>query len=330
MNPLRSQAACIAAAAALVPLTAFAQSAAPTAGDYPVKPVRVIVSFAPGGATDIVARVVAQKLSENLERTFVVENHSGAGGVIGDSLVARAAPDGYTLLATSSTYAINPAVVSKLPFDPVKNFAPITLVAAAPFLLVVHPSVPATSVKELVALARRNPGKLDFASAGKGTAVHLAVELFNNMAGITMTHIPYKGTGSALIDLIAGQVQLTFGNILSTRPHVKSGKLRALAVSSAKRSTALPELPTVSEAGVAGYDVASWYAWLAPAGTPQPVVQRLNAEIVRAVRTPEITQRLASGGAELVASTPEQFGQRLATEIARWRKLVKETGIRAE
>lgn len=316
------------AAAVSLQLPAYAQSS--EAAAYPLKPVRVIVSYAPGGATDIVARMVAAKLSKGFGRTFVIENVTGAGGVIGDSAAARAAPDGYTLLGTSSTFSINPAVVPKLPFDPLKSFAPITLVARAPFMLVVHPSVPAKSVKELVALAKANPGKLDYASAGQGTAVHLAVELFNSMAGVKMMHIPYKGSGPALIDLLSGQVQLTFANVLSSRAHVQAGKLRALAVSSAERSAVLPELPTVSESGVPGYDTASWYGYLAPAGTPQPIIQRLNAEIINGLKSADMSERLAADGAEPVGSTPEDFGRHLESEIARWRKVVKDAGIRLQ
>lgn len=328
MNHRLFRAVPVIAVAAWMPFPAPAQG--PAAGGYPAKPVRVIVSYAPGGATDIVARMVAAKLSEGFGRSFVVENVTGAGGVIGDSTAARAAPDGYTLLGTSSTFSINPAVVAKLPFDPLKSFAPVTLVARAPFMLVVHPSVPAKSVKELVALAKSQPGKLDYASAGQGTAVHLAVELFNSMAGVTMMHIPYKGSGLALIDLLAGQVQLTFANVLSSRAHVKAGRLRALAVSSAKRSAVLPELPTVSESGIPGYDVASWYAYLAPAGTPQPIVQRLNAEIINGLKSADMSERLATDGAESVGSTPEEFSQYLAGEITRWRKVVKDAGVRLQ
>ena len=288
------------------------------------------MSYAPGGATDIVARLVAQKLTETLGKSFFVENHAGAGGIIGDALVSRATPDGYTLLATSMTFAINPAVVAKLPFDAIKGFAPIGMVAQAPFLLVVHPVLPAKSVKELIALAKARPGKLDYASAGHGTAVHLAVELFSSMAGIRMVHIPYKGTGPALIDLLSGQVQLTFGNILSTRPYSTSGRLRALAVSSATRSTALPDLPTISEAGVPGYEVVSWYGWLAPAGTPHAIVQQVNGAINRSLKVGDMSQRLAANGAESVGGTPEEFGERLVREVARWRKVVKEAKVRVE
>ena len=253
-----------------------------------------------------------------------------AGGVVGDGWVARAAPDGYTLLASSSSFAINPAVVAKLPFDPVKSFAPIGLVAQAPFVLVVHSSLPATSVKALIATAKAHPGTLDYASAGQGTAVHLATELFSSMAEIRMTHIPYKGTGPALVDLLAGQVRLTFANIVSARPYVQSGKLRALGVSSGTRSRALPELPTIAEGGVPGYEVVSWYGWLAPEGTPQTIVQRLNAEINKMVRAPDVKERFAANGTEALGGTPEEFGQRIVREIARWRIVVKQARVTIE
>lgn len=315
--------------ATLVAAAALA-SGAVHAQAYPAKPVRVIVSYAPGGATDIVARLVAQKLTESMGRPFIIDNVTGAGGVIGDSQAARATPDGYTLLGTSSSFSINPAVVAQLPFDPVKSFAPVALVARAPFVLVVHPSLPAKSVKELIALAKAHPDKLNFASAGQGTAVHLTGELFNSMAGVKMTHIPYKGSGPALIDLLSGQVQLTFANVLSSRGYIEAGRLRALAVSSAKRSTVLPELPTVAEAGVPGYGTGSWYGYLAPAGTPQPIVQRLNAEINKAIKSPDMAKRLANDGAEPAGGPPEEFGEFVAREIARWRKVVNDRGIRVQ
>lgn len=326
MNHCILPTAALVAAVTLVPLCVQAQN--PSADGYPEKTVRVVVSYSPGGATDIVARLVARKLTENMGRSFIVENVSGAGGVIGDSTVARSTPDGYTLLGTSSTFAINPAVRAKLPFDPIDGFAAIALVARSPFILVVHPSLPVKSVKELIALAKAEPGKLDYASAGQGTAVHLAVELFNSMAGVKMTHIPYKGSGVAIIDLLAGQVQLTFANVLSSRAYVQAGRLRALAVSSAKRSSVLPELPTASESGVPGYETGSWYGYLAPAGTPRPIVRWLNVEINNAIKSSDVSQRLASDGAEPAGGPPEEFGQFVAKEIARWRKVVRESGVR--
>lgn len=242
-------------------------------------------------------------------------------------MVAKAPPDGYTLLGTSSSYAINPAVIASLPYDPVKDFAAISMVAQAPFLLVVHPALPSRSVKELIMLARANPGKLDFASAGEGSAVHLAVALFNSMARITMTQIPYRSSGEGLVSLLGGQVQLTFAGILSSGQYVKAGKLRALAVSGTERSSMLPDLPTVAEAGVPGYEVVSWYGWLAPAGTPAAVIGKLNAAIVKIVNMPDVNNRLLADGAEPVASSSERFADRLAAEIARWRTLVRDTGM---
>ena len=317
----------VALVAALLPCGVLAQVAAPGAADYPARAVRVIVSYGTGGATDIMARLVALKLSEYLRRPFVVENRSGAMGVLGDQMVAKAPPDGYTLLGTSSSYAINPAVIASLPYDPVKDFAAISMVAQAPFLLVVHPALPSRSVKELIMLARANPGKLDFASAGEGSAVHLAVALFNSMARITMTQIPYRSSGEGLVSLLGGQVQLTFAGILSSGQYVKAGKLRALAVSGTDRSSMLPDLPTVAEAGVPGYEVVSWYGWLAPAGTPAAVIGKLNAAIVKIVNMPDVNNRLLADGAEPVASSSERFADRLAAEIARWRTLVRDTGM---
>jgi len=328
-HPIRAnRVLCVLAAVFTQPVASYAQEA--SAPPYPAKTVRAVVSYAPGGATDIMARVVAQKLTEALGRSVVVDNQSGAGGVLGDGSVARAAPDGYTLLASSSSFAINPAVVAKLPFDPVKSFAPIGLVAQAPFVLVVHPSLPAKSVKALIATAKARPGALDYASAGQGTAVHLATELFSSMAEIRMTHIPYKGTGPGLVDLLAGQVHLTFANIVSARPYVQSGKLRALGVSSGTRSRALPELPTIAEGGVPGYEVVSWYGWLAPEGTPQAIVHRLNAEINKMVRAADLRERFAASGAEPLGGTPEEFGQRIVREIARWRTVVKQARVTIE
>src|SRR5512146_915930 len=252
--------------------TASAQSYA----DYPVKPVRFIVGQSPGGATDIVARLVAQKLTENLKQSVIVENRTGAAGSIGANYVVKSAPDGYTLLIVSSSYAINPSLYTSLPFDPVKDLAPVSLIADAPFLLVVHPSLPVHSVKELVALANAKPGVLTFASGGNGSSGHLAGELFKYLAGIQLVHVPYRGAGPALVDVMTGQVDMTFGSVLSSLQHVKSGRLRALAVTSAKRSSALPDLPTVAEAGVKGYRRTTWYGLLAPAATPPTLVSRIS------------------------------------------------------
>lgn len=297
------------------------------AGGYPARPVRVIVGFAPGGATDLVARQFAQKVGESLGRPFVVENRPGGGGVIANMLVKNAAADGYTLLAVSGTFSITPAISKSLAYDALKDFAPISLVNQAPFVVVVHPSLPARTIGELVALARAQPGKLDYGSAGQGSNVQLAVELFNTLAGVKMTHVPYKGTGQALIDLMAGQVQLTIANILSGLPYAKAGKLRALAVTSEKRAKAMPELPAVSET-VPGYAVASWNGWLAHAATPPEIIAKLNAELVKAARAPDISERMTATGGEALGSTPEEFGRHLATEVSRWRKVVQQANIR--
>jgi tripartite-type tricarboxylate transporter receptor subunit TctC len=327
MTPGRSFFALPVIAALLICGAVFAQGAAET---YPARPVRVVIGLAPGGGTDLQARLFAQKLSENLGRPFVVENRTGAGGTIAYAQIAKSPPDGYTLLGVTSGYTITPAVYSNLPYDPVKDFAPISLVVQAPFLLLTHPSLPVRSVKGLLALARIKPGMLDCGTAGHGSSTHMAFELFRIMAGVNITHIPYKGTGPALIDAMAGQVHMLFGNVLSTLTHVKSGRLRALAVTTAKRSRVLPDLPTVSESGVPGYENSTWFGLLAPAGTPAAVLNKLNAELVKTSRSPDIVERLAPDGGEPVGSTPEQFGRHLALEITRWRKVVKDAGMKVE
>jgi tripartite-type tricarboxylate transporter receptor subunit TctC len=304
--------------------TAHAQS------DYPVKPVRVIVGQAPGGGNDIQTRLFAQKLTESFGRAFVVENRTGAGSVVSYRTVAQAPPDGYTLLGVTGGFTIAPAVHANLGFDPVKDLAPISLVAQAPFLLLVHPSLPAHSVKDLVAIARGKPGALTYASAGQGSSTHLAFALFTTLARISATHVPYKGTGPALVDTIAGQVQMLMGNVLSTLQYAKAGKLRALAVSTAKRSAALPELPTIAEAGVPRYECSTWHGWFAPGGTPATIVNRLSAELAKSVKSPDVQARLQPDGAEGVGSSPEQLRQFIVSDIARWRKVVKEAGITLE
>lgn len=313
--------------AALTPCAVTAQGQAEA---YPARPVRVVVGLAPGGGTDIQTRLFAQKLSESFGRQFVVENRTGAGGTLAYAQVAKAPPDGYTLLGVAGGYTITPAVYTKLPYDPVKDFAPISLVAQAPFLLLTHPSLPARSVKDLLALARAKPGMLDCASAGHGTSTHMAFELFKTMAGVNITHIPYKGTGQSLVDTMAGQVHMLFGNVLSSLTHVRAGRLRALAVTTAKRSTVLPDLPTIAESGVPGYENSTWHGWLAPAGTPPAILTRLNAELVKSAKAPDVVERLAPDGGEAVGSTPEQFARYIASDMARWSKLVKEIGIRFE
>ena len=298
---------------------------------YPSKPITMIVPFPAGGTTDILARAIGQELFKTLGQQVIVDNRPGAGGNIGSALVAKAAPDGYTLLmGTVGTHAINASLYAKMPYDTVKDFAPITQVAAVPNILVVNPTLPVKSVKELIAYAKANPGKLNFASSGNGTSIHLSGELFKTMAGVDMTHIPYKGSAPALTDLLGGQVNLMFDNMPSALPHVKAGKLRALAVTSGKRSPAAPDLPTIEEAGVPGYEASSWFGVLAPAGTPPDIVNKLNAEIVRILKTPEMKERLSSQGAEPVGSSPGEFAAHIKAEMAKWAKVVKESGARVD
>lgn len=305
---------------ALLPVTAVAQN-------FPAKPIRVVVGQAPGGATDVVARLIAPKFSEHLGQPVVVENRTGAAGSIGATFVAKSPPDGYNLLVVSSSYAINPSLYKDLPFDPAKDLVPATLIAEAPFLLVVHPSMPVKSVKELVAMAKARPGTLNFASGGNGSSGQLAGELFKYLASIDLVHIPYKGAGPALVDVIAGQVHMTFGSVLSTLGHVKSGRLRALGVTSAKRSTAMPDLPTIAEVGVKGYRRTTWYGLLVPAGTPAPVTGKLVADMQKAVKFPEIKNHLLRDGAEPVAGTPQQFQDFLASEMKSAREIIQRARV---
>jgi tripartite-type tricarboxylate transporter receptor subunit TctC len=298
---------------------------------YPVKSVRLVLPFAAGSAVDMLARLYAQKMTENWGQQVLVDNRTGANGIIGMEIAARAPADGYTVgMGNIATLAINPNLYAKLPYDVLRDFAPVSYTAAITNCLVVHPSLPVKSVKDLLALARAKPGGLDCASAGRGSSTHMAFELFKTLSGVTITHIPYKGTGPALVDAMAGQVHMLFGNVLSTLSHVKTGRLRALAVTTAKRSTALPDLPTIAESGVPGYDNSTWHGWLAPAGTPPAILNRLNAELVKSARAPDVVARLAPDGGEAVGSTPEEFAQHIATEIARWRRVVREAGVRVE
>jgi tripartite-type tricarboxylate transporter receptor subunit TctC len=298
------------------------------AQSYPSKPIRVIVGQAPGGATDIVSRALAQKLTDGLGQTVVIDNRSGAAGSIGSAIAASAPPDGYTALIISSTYTINPSLYKKLPFDPVRDLQPVTLIASSPFLLMVHPSIAAKTPRELIALAKTR--KLTFASGGIGSSGHLATELFSSMAGIELTHVPYKGAGPALIDTLGGQVNVIMSSIVSGMPYAKAGRLRALAITTRTRSPALPELPTISESALPGYDFSSWYGLMVPAGTPQPVIGRLHDETVKALKLPDLQQRLASEGCDAVGSTPEQLAAYIKTEMARWAKVVKASGMQAE
>jgi tripartite-type tricarboxylate transporter receptor subunit TctC len=317
--------------ALLLALSVAMPAAVLAQGAYPTKPIRLIVPFPAGGTTDILARSTANELSKSLGQPVIVENRAGAGGNIGADAVAKSAPDGYTLLmGTVGTHGINSGLYAKMPYDAVKDFAPVTIVAAVPNMLVVHPSVPAKTVKELIDYAKANPGKVTFASSGAGTSIHLSGELFKTMAGVDILHIPYKGSSPALTDLAGGQVNIMFDNMPSALPLVKGGRLRALAVTTLKRSPAMPDLPTLSEAGLPGFDASSWFAVLAPAGTPRDIVNKLNASIVKSLGAPEMKEKLASQGAEPIGNTPEQFAAHIQSELVKWARVIKESGAKVE
>jgi tripartite-type tricarboxylate transporter receptor subunit TctC len=307
------------------PLQAYAQS------DYPNKPIRLIIGFPAGGSTDIVGRVVAQKLSERLGQAIVVENRGGAGGTIGTDAAAKAAPDCYTLtLGTTSTMAVAPGAYSRLGYDPIKSFSPISLVAVTPYLLVVNPQVPANSLAELVTFAKSQPGKLNFASAGNGSTTQLAMEMLNDVTGMKMTHVPYKGNADADLAILGNQVQVLFGSMPALLQHAKSNKLRALAVGSPKRSPALPETATVAELGYPGFEVALWLGVLAPAGTPKPIIDRLNKELVAIVATPDFKAAMEKNGADANSNSPEQFASLIQNEVGKYGSIVKKLGIKLD
>ena len=316
--------AIIVAVCALNGATALAQS-------YPSKPLRIVVPQLPGGGNDTIARMVAQKLTVALKQQVVVDNRPGAGGLIAAELVAKSAPDGYTLLlANVATMAIIPNVQKKVPYDPVKDFEAVSLVASAPLLVVVHPSLPVTSVRQLIALAKAKPGQLNYASNGVGSSTHLATEMFKMMTGTKMVHVPYKGLSAATTDLLSGQVQVMFSSAVAMMPQVKAGRLRAIAMTGAKRSPAIPDVPTVAEAGVPDYEAGSWYGICVPAGTARPIVDQLSREIAVAVKSPDVIERLALEGVIPVGSTPEQFGAYIKRELAHVRDVVKASGATFE
>ena len=297
---------------------------------YPTKPIRLIVPFAPGGGTDITGRAIAMKLSEALGQTVVVDNRAGANGTIGADIAAKAPPDGYTLSMISSSHSVNPSIMKKLPYDLINDLAPITQATTQPYALILHPSVAAKSVKELIALVKAKPDSLNYGSSGTGGLSHLSGALLCSMTGITMTHIPYKGGSPALTDLVGGQIQMLFSTILQAQSQLKGGRVRALAVTTARRSAGAPDLPTMQEAGVAGYEVAGWYGMVAPLKTPAAIIARLNTETVKALRAADIKDKLAADGSEPVGSTSEAFSLHIKTEVAKWQKLVKDANIRAE
>lgn len=297
---------------------------------YPSKAVRLVVAFAPGGIADFAARSVSQKLSESLRVPVVVENRPGAGGIIGAELVAKAAPDGYTVLVTSISHTINPSVNKNLPFDTRRDFAPIILIADAPNILVVHPSVPATSTKELIEFARARPGRLSYASSGVGTSTHLSGELFKAMAKVELVHVPYKGGGPAVADLLGGQVQVMFATAPTVLGHIRAGRLRGLGVTGARRFAGAPGFPTIAEAGLAGYEVSGWSGMFAPAGTPRAAIDRLALETARILREPELKKRFLTQGAETAVKMPDEFSAFVDSEIVKWKKVVDFSGARAD
>ena len=300
------------------------------AQQYPNRPIRLVVPYAPGGGTDLTSRLIALRLTESFKQQVIVDNRAGGASNIGAEITARSAPDGYTIMMAGISFSINVSIFSKLGYDPIKDFDPVSLVATVPLIVVVHPSVPATNIKELIALARAKPGTLNYASGGAGTANHIAGELFKYMTGTDIVHVPYKGGGPALADVVGGQVQLLFNTMTSTVGFMNSGKLRALAVTGKRRSPGVPNLPTVAEAGVPGYDVGAWFGIVVPRGTSRAIVNKLNSEIVRIARLPEARDQFVAQGAEAIGSTPEEFSKHLHVEIDKWAKVAKAAKMRAE
>jgi tripartite-type tricarboxylate transporter receptor subunit TctC len=298
---------------------------------YPTKPVRLVLPYPPGGGSDTIGRPLAQKMSEGLGQQVVVENRGGASGNIGMEYVARSAPDGYTLVfALTAQLAVNPALYQKLPYDPIKDYAPISLLGSGGYILVAHPSLPVKNVKELIALAKLRPGQIAYSSSGNGSGGHLAMELLDHMAGIKMLHVPYKGGGPALIDCLAGQVQLLFATQLASWQHIQAGRIRALATSTLKRPASIPDLPTVAESGLPGFDAGVWYGLLAPAGTPREIVTKLNGEVVRALQQADYRKLLVGNTIEPIGSSPEQLGQYIRSELTKWTKVVKDAGVHVD
>jgi tripartite-type tricarboxylate transporter receptor subunit TctC len=317
-------------ARAVFAVAIIAMPAAASAQDYPTRPVRLVVASTPGGGTDLSARVIAPRLSEQLGRPVVVETRPGATTTIGGEFVARAAPDGHTLLMGVSSLTINPYIMARMPYDVVKDFAPVTQVVTAPNLLIAHPSLPAKSVKELIAFAKARPGELNFAAGSPGSNQHMAIELFLSMTGLKIVYVPYKGQGPALLDTVAGHVPLMMSNILSALPHIKSGRIRPLGVTSFKRSAAAPEVPTIAETGVPGYEVVQWYGILAPAATPRDIINRLHAVAIRVLKEPAVQAHFLGDGGEPVGGTPEEFAAVIRADLQKWGKVVREIGLKPQ
>jgi tripartite-type tricarboxylate transporter receptor subunit TctC len=318
------------AAIAMLAVSSFSCGHA-CAQNYPAKPVRVVVPSPAGGGADIFARMIGRKLGENLGQSFLVDNRTGASGIIGCEAVARSAPDGYTLLmGTTGTHTTNPAVISRLPYDPVKDFVPVTLHAESPFVLLVHPSLPVKNVTDLIQLAKSRPGELSYGSAGVGSSPHLGFELFNSMAGIKMVHVPYKGLGPASADTIAGNITMTWDSITASGPLIKAKRLRALGIGSAKRISLLPDVPTISESGLTGFELGSWYAMFAPAATSPEIVRQLHREVVKALAAPGMREQFAALGGEPVGSTPEELAAVVQRDLVKWAKVAREAKVKAE
>jgi len=311
-------------------ILAWVAAGAGQAQTYPVKPVRVVVPFAPGGGTDVIARRLAAGMTESMNRQVFVENRGGANGIIGTEVVARAPADGYTLLFVSSPHSVNASLYPKLPYDTLRDFAPVSLVATSPYLLVVHPSLPVRNVKELIALARARPDEITYGSGGSGSSAHLAAELFNQMAGVKLREIPYKGAGPALVAVVSGESAAVFGNALTVKPHIQSGRLRVLGIASAKRSASAPEIPTIAEAGVPGFRADAVLGLLAPARTPRAIIDTLNAEVHKTMRQPSTVDAMRGMSVDIALSTPEEFGRLIESEMQRWGKVIRSLNLKLQ
>ena len=311
-------------------ISLHAVARAQSAGDYPVRPIRVIVPYPPGGSTDIIARTINVRLAAQLKQQLVIDNRAGGGGNVGHEIAARATPDGYTLLVAISAITSNPAISARASYDPTKDFTPLMMIARAPYRLVIFPGVAANTLQEFIALGKAKPGSLNYGSAGSGSAVHLAAELLLRQTGVRMTHVPYKGSGPAMVDLIAGQIQMVLGGTLSTAPHIKTGRARALAVTSLKRRADAPDLPTVAETVAPGYEAFEWFAVFTPAGVPKPIIDKLHAELIKAANDTEVKDRLIANGMDFVGSSPAELADVVKRDFAKWSKLIKETGLKAD
>jgi tripartite-type tricarboxylate transporter receptor subunit TctC len=316
--------------AAIVPALLICSASHVVAQNYPARAIKLVVPSSPGGGSDIVARILSHKLTEQLGQQVVVENRAGAGTIIGNDAVAKSAPDGYTLLMGLSTLAINPSMYATVPYDALRDFAPISQAVSGPNVLIVHPSVPARTVKELIALAKAKPGSLTFGSAGMGTSPHLSAELFKTLAHVDMVHVPFKGSGLSIISQLAGEIAANYPSLPTAMPYIKAGRLRALGVTTAKRAQALPDVPSIAEAGVPGYEATQWFGLLAPAATPRPIVDRLYQEALRALRVADLKERMTAEGLEVVGSAPEEFAEYIKSETVKWAKVIKAAGIKPQ